>query len=139
VGADQRNTPWDPGAKRSDASIGQAEQPALAVPAPTTLPLADRTDRTDTCTTPDRASVRPVVPVERTVPVGVIQVSDVANWLRARRGQAATSMRRLAAELDMSPSGVHEAVRRAVTSGVLTAVAEPRGTQLALVSAGRPN
>ena len=73
--------------------------------------------------------VRPVLQSAQTRSVVVVQPSDVADWLRAHGGQARTTMRKLASDLfGRSPSGVHDAVRRAVAAGLLTSVSGPRGT-----------
>jgi hypothetical protein len=112
------------------------------VPATTILHAADTTlakPTTDTRTTPDAASLRPVVRIERTRSASAEHVSDVSAWLMTRGGKSATSMRRLASDLGRSPSGVHDAVRRMVASGMLSATPGPRGTLLELIGAARVN
>ena len=76
--------------------------------------------------------VRPVVQPEQSHPMIVVRTSDVTDWLRACGGQARTTMRKLASDLGRSPSGVHDAVRRAVLAGTLISVPGPRGTYLTL-------
>ena len=115
------------------ALSGPVRTPAAA-PACVAAVQAERPPaaRLDARTTLDALPVRPVVSVERTRPASVVRAEDVATWLAERGGKAATSMRRLASELGRSPSGVHDAVRRMVTSGALTATPGPRGTVMAL-------
>jgi hypothetical protein len=102
-----------------------------------TLNIEGQTARTPPANAPDALANAVSIRAEQQCPVvsgaTTTRASDLAAWLRQQGGRAETSMRRLAAALGRSPSGVHEELCRLVASGLITAASGPRGTVLALV------